>query len=216
MKVTTIATGSQDGNCYIVTSNNGESVVLDAGVKFEKVTHHPEFPKFKTISFVFVGHCHNDHSLSLVNFRRAGCEMLTYETLIPEVQHHKIGDWDITTFPLAHNVDNWGIILKHNITGEKLCYMTDFYKAPMIENCETFIYEVNYIDALIDEMIEQDKELKHTNFKFHNSLENAIEYFSTMKSRPKSIYCCHGSKNHSVKQRIYEGMKQFADEVVVL
>lgn len=215
MTVTTIHSGS-DGNSYLVKDDEGKTVILDCGVKFQNITHHKEFPKFCDVDFVFTTHCHLDHSKSLKDFKNSGCAVLTYETLEQKVQHHSIGNWEITTFPLAHNVENWGIILKHTITGEKLCYMTDFFKAPMVEGCDIYIYEINYIEAVIDEMIEQDKDIQHNGFRWHNSLENAIDYFSRMNHKPKIIYCCHGSKLHSIKQKIYEGMKQFADEVVVL
>lgn len=214
MEVFTISTGSS-GNAYIVGSNNSY-VILDCGVRFQDITHHPKFPKFSKIDFVFVSHSHGDHNKSLKDFKRVGCEIISYETLKQTPQRHITADWKVTTFPVAHNVDCWGIILEHHNTGEKLCYMTDFYKAPMIENCPEFIFEVNYIDSLIDETIEKDKELKHLGFNNHCSLEYAIQYFSAMKTRPNKIYCCHGSKNHSIKKKVYEGMKQFADEVVVL
>ena len=215
MEVTTINTGSS-GNCYIIKSGNGDSVILDAGVKFEKITHHPNFPKFKDISFVFVSHTHSDHNKSIKDFKRSGCEIVSYETLPPRLHKQEIGNWFIATFPVAHNVPCWGIALKHKITNETLCYITDFYKAPMMEGIDEFIFEINYIEAYIDELIEQDKTLNHTGFNNHCSLEYAIDYFTRMKTIPNKIYCCHGSSSHSIKKKIYEGMKQFADEVVVL
>lgn len=142
--------------------------------------------------------------------------MLTYEKLQPKVQDFDYEHFKVKSFAVKHNVPCWGIIIHSKLTNEKLCYMTDFYKAPMIECADEYIFEVNYIDAIIDEMIEQDKEFNHTGFNNHCSLEYAVDYFSRMKSRPKKIYCCHGSKTHSIKQRIYEGMKPFADEVIVL
>ena len=85
----------------------------------------------------------------------------------------------------------------------------------MIEGLDTFIFEVNDIDSLIDEMIEENKELTHIGFNNHCSLEYAVDYFTRMNTRPKEIYCCHGSQSHSIKKRIHQGMKQFADKVVV-
>lgn len=215
MKLDCLSTGS-DGNCYILKDINGSSVILDCGIKFEDITHHKSFPRFKDIDFVFVTHSHKDHSRSMKNFVKSGCEIVSCETLNPFLEHWTKGNWDCSTFPVAHNVPCWGIILKSKQTKEKFCYVTDFRAMPKIEGIDYWLYEINYIEALIDEMIDEDKDLKHLGFNNHNSLENAIEYFSTMKTRPKKIYCCHGSKSHSIKKRIYEEMKQFADEVVVL
>lgn len=132
------------------------------------------------------------------------------------MQHHSIGNWEITTYPLAHNAENWGIVIKSKLTGEKLCYMTDFCKAPMVEGCDIYLYEINYIEALIDEKIDENEDIRHNGFRWHNSLENAVDYFTQMNTRPKEIYCCHGSKLHSIKNKVYKEMKQFADKVVVL
>lgn len=214
MEVCAINSGS-DGNCYIVNHNNNY-IILDCGLPFKQITHHEKFQKFSNIDFVFCSHQHLDHSLSLKDFKNAGCEIISYETLEKKVQTSEIGVWNIKTFQIAHNVDNWGIIIKHKETKETLCYVTDFYAIPKIEGIDFWIYEVNYIESLIDEIIENDGELSHTGFNFHNSLEKAVEYFNSIKTRPKKIYCCHTSKHYGVKKKIKKEMKQFADEVVVL
>lgn len=214
MEVCSINSGS-DGNCHIV-NHNDNYIILDCGLPFNQITHYEKFPKFKNIDFVFCSHCHKDHNKSLRDFENSGCEIISYETLEKKVQNFEIGVWNIKTFPIAHNVDNWGVIIKHKETKETLCYVTDFYSMPKIEGIDIWIYEVNYIDSLIDEIIEKDGELDHTGFNFHNSLGNAIEYFSSIKTRPKGIYCCHTSKHYGIKKKIKKEMKQFADNVVVL
>ena len=215
MRIDCIATGST-GNCYIVTSADGRCIVLDCGLKFQDITHHKMFPKFGDIDFVFVSHSHSDHNKSLKDFRRCGCEIVSYETLPPFTKKHRVEHWELITFPVAHNVMCFGVAIRNKNTNESLCYMTDFCKAPMIEGIDTFIFEVNYIDSLIDEMIDADKDLKHLGFNNHCSLEYAVDYFTRMNTRPKEIYCCHGSQSHSIKKKVYEGMRQFADKVVVL
>lgn len=215
MKLDCIATGST-GNCYILRDSNGRAIILDCGISFQNITHHNTFPKFKEIDFVFVSHSHSDHNKSLNDFKRAGCEIISYETLQPKVQNWNIGNWECITFPLPHNVPNWGIIIKSNVTGERFCYVTDFRALPQIEGIDYWLYEVNYIEKLIDSLIENDRDVKHLGFNNHNSLENAVEYFNTIKTRPKKILCCHSSTSHSVQNSIREGLKQFADEVNVL
>lgn len=156
-----------------------------------------------------------DHNKSLKDFKKSGCEILSYETLKSEVQHYKIRNWNIITFCVAHNVPCWGIILKHNISGEKLCYVTDFYKMPKIEGVTHWLYEIDYIESYIDEMIDEDKDLKHNGFVYHNSLENAVEYFSSLKTRPQKIICCHLSDRHSIKEKIKQDLSKYADEVYI-
>ena len=130
--------------------------------------------------------------------------MLTYENLKPMVQDFDYDYFKAKVFAVKHNVLCWGIIIESKLTKEKLCYMTDFCKAPMIEGIDTFIFEVNYIESLIDETIDADKDLKHLGFNNHCSLEYAVDYFTRMNTRPKEIYCCHGSQSHSIKKKVYE------------
>lgn len=214
MKVITLGTGST-GNCYFVKDDNGKMVILDCGLKFTDITHHPEFTSFSQVDFVFVSHQHSDHNKSLKDFKRTGCEIVSYETLQPKVEHWNIGNWECITFPLPHNVPNWGIVIKSRATGEKLCYMTDFTSAPKIECVDYFLYEVNYIEGYIDQMIDENKELNHLGFNNHNSLENAVVYFQSLKTRPKEIICCHLSASNSIRAKILDCMKQFADIVKI-
>lgn len=215
MEIDCLGTGST-GNCYIIKDINGRAIILDCGIKFQDITHHETFPKFINIDFVFVSHSHSDHNRSINEFKKTGCEIISYETLQPKVQTWKLGNWECITFPLPHNVPNWGIVIASEVTHEKLCYMTDFTSAPKVEGVDYWLYEVNYIERLIDQMIDEDKDLKHLGFNNHNSLENAKSYFSSLKTRQKVIMCCHSSGNHAIKQVIKEELEPFADEVTVL
>ena len=215
MTLDCIATGS-NGNCYILKDTNGRAVILDCGIRFQDITHHKAFPNFFNIDFVFVSHSHSDHNKSLNDFKRTGCEIVSHETLQQKVQHWNIGNWELTTFPVPHNVPNWGVILKSKLTNEKFCYVTDFTAIPKIEGIDYWLYEINYIDGYIDKIIDENKDLKHFGFNNHNSLEKAIDYFSELKTRPKKIFCCHSSGNHSINSVTYKKMKGFADEVFVL
>lgn len=211
MIIKTIGTGS-NGNCYIVQSGD-KYIVLDCGLPFEQITHDKAFPKFRDISFVFVSHSHHDHDKALKDFKRSGCEIISYETLKREVEQKFIDNFALTTFVLPHNVDNWGIIIHDRTTDEQLCYVTDFYALPRIEGVEQWLYEVNYVEKNINAQIDKGRDFKHTNFTFHNSLENAKSYFEKLETRPKEITICHLSKDNGDYKYILREMSQFADIV---
>ena len=156
---------------------------------------------------------HHDHNKALKDFKRSGCEIISYENLKKEVEKKSIDNFNLTTFPIAHNIENWGIVIHDTTTNEKLCYMTDFFKAPQIENCENFLYEVNYVEKNINAQIDKGRDFKHTNFTFHNSLENAKSYFEKLETRPKEITICHLSKDNGDYKYILREMSQFADIV---
>lgn len=215
MLLTTIGTGSA-GNCNVIKLNN-KYIVLDCGLQFEEITHSKNFPSFKDISFVWISHSHHDHNKSMKEFKTSGCTMLTYEMLEQKVQHFNIDNFDITTFPVNHNVENYGIIIKDIVSRETFCYVTDFNKIPKIEGVTHWLYEINYIEKDINGMIDAGKydKFKHTNFTHHNSLEYAIQYFTNLKTRPKEIIICHLSSENASAKRILEAMKPFADTVKI-
>ena len=212
MKITVLSSGSC-GNCYIVKDSCGNAVILDCGLKFKEITHHPEFPSFNKIDLLFVSHEHLDHSKSLREFKKTGCEIISYEILETKIQNWFFENWDAFTFPIVHNSPNWGIVIKSKVDGEKLCYMTDFCKAPLVESCDHYIFEVNYISSVIEDKIDNGEDLKHLGFNNHHSLEDTIEYFEKIKTRPKSITCCHLSSVNAMEGTIIKQLKPFADKI---
>ena len=156
---------------------------------------------------------HHDHDKALNDFKRSGCEIVSYETQRYQLEQKVIDNFTITTFPIMHNVNNLGIIIKDNTTEEKLCYVTDFNAMPQVEGVEQWLYEVNYIEKNIDAQIDKGRDFRHTNFKFHNSLENAKSYFEKLETRPKEITICHLSKDNGDYKYILREMSQFADIV---
>lgn len=216
MRIITLNTGS-DGNCYLLKDNNDRTIILDCGLPFEKITHNKEFPSFSKIDLLFTSHSHQDHSKALKEFKKTGIDVISYETLEKKVQNFSFGKWAFTTFPVEHNADNWGIIIKDNETGTKVCYVTDFTKMPKLENIDHYIYEINYIEADIDARVDAggyDK-FKHTGFTHHNSLENAIEYFEGLSVKPTSINICHLSKDNGNWKKINKQLKQHFKNITI-
>lgn len=153
---------------------------------------------------------HIDHNKSLNDFKKSGCEIVSYENLEKKVQQKNIDNFTITTFPIEHNVDNWGIVIKDNNEGTKLCYCTDFNQMPKLENVDYWIYEVNYIEERIDKQIEKSgfDKFKHTNFIHHNSLEKALRYFEELKTKPKTLCVCHLSKENGSRRKILTQLRK--------
>lgn len=214
MKLITLASGST-GNCYLL-EHSGRYIILDCGIPFEKITHSRKFPSFKDIDLLIVTHSHLDHSKSLTKFEFSGVETLTYKTLSDKVENYTFGDWTITSFKVMHNTDNWGFIIKHKDSTKKFCYVTDTYGMPKIEGIDYWLLEVNYIEDIVDKMIENEQiEEMHNGFVYHNSLEKTIEYFSNIKTKPKVIICCHLSGMYGIEETIKEKLKPFATQIEI-
>lgn len=216
MEITTLGTGSK-GNCYILKSNNGRFCVLDCGLKFKDITSNDHFDSFKNLDFLFVTHEHKDHSLSLKDFERSGVECITYENTIPK-QKIEIGQWIIFPFAVIHNALNYGAIIYDKYEQKKIVYVTDFTKMPKIDNVDYWLYEINYDMETANQIIDKkDLEDLHiaNNIKYHNSLENAMEYFENCTNKPKLIVACHLSNMGGCDKKILTRMQIFCENIKI-
>ena len=211
MKLITLATGSS-GNCYLLEENN-KYIVLDCGIKFEEITSNKNFPSFRDIDLVISTHCHQDHCKSLKDFKKTGVDIISYETLERKVQDFNFENWTLKTFPVVHNVDCWGVIIKSKATGKKLCYVTDFSAMPKIFGIDYWLYEVNYLEYIVEKIADKNFDALKFGFKNHNSLEKAEEYFEFLQEKPKAIICCHLSQAHSNEKMIKKALKKYCDNI---
>lgn len=216
MELTTLASSSR-GNCYILKSNTGRFCLLDCGLKFESITNSKYFSSFSKLDFVFVSHEHKDHSKSLIDFENSGVECLSYKNLLG-VSRVVIGDWIICPFPVKHNVENYGAIIYNKLEDKKIVYATDFVEMPKIQNVDYWLYEINYDEFTVDKIIDsQDISKLHVanNIQWHNSLENALEYFKSLNNRPKLIIACHTSEMGGTKELIKKRLSKLCDRVEI-
>ena len=216
MEITTISTGSK-GNCYILKSSNGKFCIIDCGVKFQSITNHNAFTTFTNLDFVFCSHEHKDHNLSVKEFESSGCETITYYNSEPN-KTISIGQWKVRMFHVKHNALNYGLIIYDTVEKKTFCYATDFIEMPKIQNVDYWLYEINYDEFTVDKVIDnQDISKIHVanNIQYHNSLENAMSYFSELNNKPKLIIACHISNMGGTKERIIKSMNKFADRIEI-
>lgn len=216
MKLVTLGTGSS-GNCYILSNNSG-SIILDCGLPFNEITCNEKFCGFANIDFVFTSHQHKDHSRALKDFKVSGVPILSYENIDLNSKPLRYGSWLVQPFPVFHNVENFGLLIKDLETNTIICYCTDFYSMPKIENVDYWIYEINYDNETLEKKALKEDSYAYTQvgFKNHNSLEQAIEYFNSLITKPKGIYVCHISLRHSNYKKIKRELKTICDNVEIL
>jgi hypothetical protein len=215
LNLTVLASGSS-GNSYILKSSNGKFIILDCGVKFKNITSNLSFNGFTNLDFVFISHIHHDHSASQQDFKNSGCEMVTYEN-IKSYEVREIGQWKIQCFPAKHNALNYGILIYDNVDKKLFCYATDFSEIPLIRNIDYWLYEINYSNEIAEnQLINLQIEMSHiqNTMNYHNSLENAIEYFSK-NSKANTIIACHLNSMQGLEKEILTNMKQFAKNIYI-
>lgn len=216
MKLIVLGSSSK-GNCYILKSKNGKFCILDCGVNLQDITSHKEFNGFSNLDFVFCSHEHKDHNRSLKEFENSGCDTISYEN-IGDQKRIEIGEWIICPFRVKHNALNYGAIIYNKTENKKIVYATDFIEMPKIQNVDYWLYEINYDEFTVDKVIDnQDISKVHVanNIQYHNSLENALEYFKSLNNKPKLIIACHTSEMGGTKELIKKKLSKLCDKVEI-
>ena len=182
MRLHVVSTGSK-ANCYILSADNGESVILDAGVSFKKVL--PHIPDVFNISACLVTHCHADHARAIREYLQRGIQIITskgtsestgcnlgvYDALKPITMN----SFTIMPFDVEHDAaEPFGFLIRYNPTGETTLYATDtYYMKYTFPHVNYWIIECNYCDDLIEG--ETDAALRNRLKESHMSLNRLCD-----------------------------------------
>lgn len=215
MKLVCVSSGS-NANCYFLINSKGEILILDAGVKLDKLMNNKYFSSFKSVVGCLITHQHKDHSLAVPDFKMAGVEVLGYMNMQPQ-KKYQLGNYIVIPFNVVHDVKNYGYIIKETNSNSLFVYATDFCDLPLIANINNWLIECNYCDDLWEENLMSE----NPNYGYlgrvqesHMGLASLEEYFSKIKTRPNKIILCHLSQNGNAdKVKMIEAMNKYSQYV---
>lgn len=202
MIIKCISTGSK-GNCYLLENSKNETLIIELGIRQEDI-----FKNIKEISKV-VGaiytHNHGDHNLKVSKGKKNSDVMREWGINVRGIDNAKLGekikmgDFTITPVPADHDVPCHSYLIQ--CEGKNILFATDTRRLVHLKGIEIqyFIVEVNYIEAIMNEMLEQfeeetDLDVQAINtYNKHLSLETLCSYFDSTEYRPKKIFTIHGS-----------------------
>lgn len=213
MKINILSTGSK-GNCAIL--DNGKSkIMIDCGLKFEDITTHKAFGKFRDYEYVACTHnAHKDHSRSLKEFAKY-INIIDINSIANKIYDYE--HWKIMPFEVQHNVKCYGYLIKDKISGKNVLWATDFNNMPILNGVRIDIacLECNYDEQTIADKIINGIEIQ-SNYQTHNSLENLIQYLECMPNKPNLLLMLHKSNDGNLnKQSAIEGVSNLADRVLI-
>lgn len=150
MTLKCLSTGST-ANCYILKRDNGEMLILDAGLPMHEIKKGIGFD-IANLKGCVISHGHGDHVLGAEKLKRYTPVWQPYLSEAKK-QHTHFGDFDVTSFDVPHNgVENRGFIIR--VDGQKICYLTDLeycgYSLAS-QNIDTMIVECNYMTNLVSD-----------------------------------------------------------------
>ena len=223
MKLKCIATGSS-GNCYTLTSNIGETLILDCGIPIKEIKKGLNW-NIMGIQGAVCTHCHSDHSLSLSELRNIGIDVF-HPSVDQNVGVVNFGSFRVQSFDLTTLDGRWthtnadgsecpccGFLITHKEMGRML-YITDTNLIKWrFKNINHILLGVNYDKDLIDN--EDSAKVNHV-YRGHMSIDTACNFVKANNSKDlQNVIMCHLSKNNADKDLFIEKMQKTVPNVNV-
>lgn len=221
MEIKCISTGSK-GNCYLLKNKLGETIILDCGIKFDKIVIDKDFPYVEKIVCCLCTHSHIDHKKSLKDIEKLGVKIISYDNL--SIKPYDIKNYIIFPFKVKHNAECYGFIIKDKISKKVIAYCTDMNELPLLKNIDYWLIECNYTEELIEQNIRKAKNNDDKNYfifenakKNHMSLTKLYNYFSNKEiKKPKMLLLCHTSDNNCDRKLAEKTMKLQCEQTYIV
>ena len=212
MTLKTLATGST-GNCYILTTESGNHLILDAGIPFPEIKKGLDFD-IENIEGCIVTHSHKDHSLSVDKLKSAGIKV--WQPYLDDVHKRMrvyMGDFQISCFDVPHNgCENRGFLISADNT--TFLYATDFEYIPYdlsSRNINVMLIEMNYQSERINDL---DEHRQHTVLG-HAEEKTTIDIIENNMKHLRKIILCHMSKSGALDRELaMEHIRDFVPEYI--
>ena len=207
MDIKVIASGSS-GNCYLV-GDGKTRLLLDAGVKYSRILEACDY-KCSEIEGCLVTHTHADHSQAIDNLRRRGMKVYGPREMVKRgwninglkpMEKVAMGTFDVTPFPVDHDVECYGYHIHSLATDERLVYITDAEAIRKIfHNINYWLVEANYDIDILDRNVATGMDVTRANrvIATHLGIDQLEDYMDQLDtSMVKAIYLCHLSNDNS-------------------
>lgn len=211
---------SSAGNCYLLTSDSGETLILDCGIAIREIKKGLDW-NIKDVVGVLCTHKHLDHSKSVKDFRQMGIRIYgLYSKAVP-MKTMKIGEFTVKPFDLTTIDGNWthtnangepcpiyGFLIAHKEMGRML-YITDCELIKWkFKGINHILLGVNYDKDLIDR--DNTGKANHV-FRGHLSIDTACDFVKANYSDSlQNVIMCHLSSENSDRDSFIEKMKKVA------
>jgi len=212
---------SSAGNCYLLTSNSGETLILDCGIPIKEIKKGLGWDIRNVVGCV-VTHRHIDHSKSVEDLINMGIPVFRpYKPLIMN-QFLSNSYFTVRIFDLTTSDNKWihtnsdgsecpcyGFLIEHPEMG-KMLYITD---------CEFVKWRFNGINHILlgvdydKNMVDMSNPVKANHvLRGHMSIDTACKFVKTNYSPDDvlNVIMCHLSEENADKDNFIEQMKKVA------
>lgn len=170
MKIRVISSCSE-GNCYLLTSSAGSTLILEAGVRVADIKKALGY-SLRGVCSCLVTHRHSDHARSVVDLLKLGIPLCSHADVLEakgvqdnvfamELEELKTvpvgGGFVVTALKAFHDVPCFAYIIEHEEMG-RLLFATDTFKLPYkVKHLNHLLIECNYQDDVLGWNMEQGR-----------------------------------------------------------
>lgn len=228
MKLTVIKSGSS-GNSYLLTSNNGQTLLVEIGVKFSEIKKAMGFNVSNIVGAV-VSHAHGDHSKGVRESLSAGFDIfmsrgcsdmlgLTEHYRIQNIKHLqkiKIGEFEVLALDAKHDSpETLMFVIGHPEMGLCLFLTDSFYMPYRIPGLTNIMIEANFCEDIISEKLSGKKFLRDRVLENHLSLQICKDVLRNNDlSRVNNIILLHLSESNSDAIRFESEIRELTGKTV--
>ena len=210
---------SSAGNCYLLTSDSGETLILDCGIPIKEIKKGLDW-NIRNVVGVLCTHRHQDHSKSLNDFKSIGIPILA-PYLGNSCKSMNMGEFTVKPFDLTTIDGSWthtnadgtpcqiyGFLITHKEMGRML-YITDCEVIKLkFKDIDHILLGVNYDKDLVD--WSNPAKNNHV-FRGHLEIGTACDFVKANYSdRLQNVIMCHLSSGNSDSDSFIEKMKRVA------
>ncbi len=222
---------SSHGNCYLLQSNSGETLIVECGVHLKEIKRALNFV-FNKVVGCLVTHEHKDHSKEAISLTMLGVHVymskgtmtsvtelpyrvISNKNILEEMVEKNIGNFKIVPFGVRHDArEPLGFLISHDECGTIL-FATDTYYIPYNFN-EFDIHHVMVECNYSKEILKANNQLEKLNDRImqsHFELEDVKDFFTANEFvEVRDIVLLHLSNANSnaeqFKQDIGQWMKR--------
>lgn len=215
---------SSSGNGYLLTSESGETLILDCGIPIKEIKKGLNW-NIKDVVGVICTHKHLDHSKSVKDFEAMGIQIFS-PYLGDSCKPMNMGEFTVKPFELTTIDGSWthtdangepcpifGFLITHKEMGRML-YITDCELVKWkFKDINHILLGVNYDKDLIDN--EDSAKVNHV-YRGHMSIDTACDFVKSNNSNElQNVIMCHLSKNNADKDLFIEKMQKTVPNVNV-
>ena len=218
------------GNLYTLSDGSTE-ILIDPGVPIKRIKKALDF-RLSKYSGAICSHEHKDHSMGcggvMQNAVDLYCNAATASSLglsghrlsiIEPMLQIDIGTFKILPFPVPHDVDCMGFLIKGN--GGKLLFFIDCSYCPYNFNGITHIaIGINYDKRMLTDNVDNgslDPGLAERIAQSHMSLDTALDFFKAQDlSCVEAISILHCSTHNLNKDKAVDAIQRLTGKLVLI